>query len=465
MIKIHILLALSLAFAGCYKTSVADNGRIYEVNPIKIAYPTSETELIEVMQEADELQVPIIAAGKRHSQGGQSLQEDGIIVDINRMNRIIKLDVSNKWIIVESGVTWEMIQEAINPHGLAVKVMQSSNIFTVGGSLSVDAHGRDPNYGPLIESVMAIKVLTADRQSRWIDREHEPELFSLVIGGYGLFAFIVEAKLSLTDNHLLHKSAVTMLPDDYLSFFEREVQHHEAIGLHFARFYIGPDAPLSKLISVTYTANPLAPASTESLVQETHVGRNRFLLNLLRKTSWAKKSSWKFQVKEELKPQQISRNNAMRPPILALEYHSPYNSDILQEYIVPIRHFLAFTHKLQAILNNHPINLLNITVRYVPRNTESVLCYSQEDSFAFVLYVNEGLDAASQERATAWTRDMIDAALELDGTFYLPYQRYATDEQLNKAYPHLPYFLQKKLEYDPEELFQSEFYNKMLSNG
>jgi len=44
---------------------------------------------------------------------------------------------------VESGIIWDKIQEAINPLGLALKAMQSDNIFTVAGSLAANAHGRD----------------------------------------------------------------------------------------------------------------------------------------------------------------------------------------------------------------------------------------------------------------------------------------------------------------------------------
>lgn len=96
---------------------------------------------------------------------------------MTQFNNIVAINQKEKWIIVQSGASWAHIQEALNPFGLAVKVMQSSNIFTVGGSLSVNAHGRDPRFSALSSTVEGMKILTPDGQIRWIYRQQDPELF------------------------------------------------------------------------------------------------------------------------------------------------------------------------------------------------------------------------------------------------------------------------------------------------
>lgn len=186
------------------------------------------------------------------------------------------------------------------------------------------------------------------------------------------------------------------------------------------------------------------------------------LLRELRGSDEVKRLSWQFQVKEELKPEVVSRNNAMRPPILALEYHSPYNTDILQEYFIPTNHFLNFTRDIQNLLHRYPLNLLNITIRYSKAHSDAFLSYAKLDGFAFVLYVNVGLSASAQKETEAWTRELIDAAHSYQGTYYLPYQRYANPEQLYSSYPKLPSFLEKKLAYDSKQIFQSDFYRYLL---
>ena len=64
----------------------------------------------------------------------------------------------------------------------------------------------------------------------------------------------------------------------------------------------------------------------------------------------------------------------MRPEVAFLQYNSPYDTDILQEYFVPVAQFVPFTDAIRAIFLNDKVNLLSVTIRYLPKNTESCVC-------------------------------------------------------------------------------------------
>lgn len=85
---------------------------------------------------------PISVGGGRYSMAGQIGAEHSLHLDTRGLDRIISIDQSGKTITVEAGATWRKIQEALDPLDLSVKIMQSYANFTVGGSLSVNAHGR-----------------------------------------------------------------------------------------------------------------------------------------------------------------------------------------------------------------------------------------------------------------------------------------------------------------------------------
>ena len=68
-------------------------------------------------------------------------------------------NVEKKVIRVGAGATWAQIQNEANHLGLAVKVMQASNVFSVGGSLSVNCHGWDHQAGSLVNTVNSIKII------------------------------------------------------------------------------------------------------------------------------------------------------------------------------------------------------------------------------------------------------------------------------------------------------------------
>lgn len=79
----------------------------------------------------------------------------------------------------------------------AVQAMQSTDIFTVGGSISVNAHGMDHQAGAIAKSIRSMRLMLADGSLRTVSPTQDKELFDLVVGGYGLFGVIVEAELSI----------------------------------------------------------------------------------------------------------------------------------------------------------------------------------------------------------------------------------------------------------------------------
>jgi len=73
---------------------------------------------------------------------------------------------------------------------------------------------------------------------------------------------------------------------------------------------------------------------------------------------------------------------------------------------------------------------------------------------------NVGLDWASQAKTGDVTRQLVDAAIEFGGTYYLTYQLYPTPAQLYRAYPRAGEAFEKKRLYDPGEVFSSKFYER-----
>ena len=73
----------------------------------------------------------VSVAGVRHSMGGQAFAPGAIVLDMRPFNRIT-LDPERRVVRVQSGATWHAIQEVLHPR-YAVRAMQSTDIFTVGG--------------------------------------------------------------------------------------------------------------------------------------------------------------------------------------------------------------------------------------------------------------------------------------------------------------------------------------------
>lgn len=95
----------------------------------------------------------------------------------------------------------------------------------------------------------------------------------------------------------------------------------------------------------------------------------------------------------------------------------------------------------------------------LPEDPISVILTTVPIFFAVVLYFNQKQTDTERKQIKLWTRHMIDVVLRLGDTYYLTYQRYATRQQLVRAYPRIDDFFQSKQRWDPHSLFENDWYN------
>lgn len=148
--------------------------------------------------------------------------------------------------------------------------------------------------------------------------------------------------------------------------------------------------------------------------------------------------------------------DSLEPPTRLLSTY------LLQEYFIPVGNFLGFARSLAGILKGHKVNALNVSIRHSPADTRSVLSWAPTDVFSFVLYYKQRTTGRARRRAEAWTRELIDAALEHDGRYYLPYRLHATPAQFVRAYPEYETFRRLKARLDPDGKFRNMLWGKYL---
>ncbi|HEX2218852.1 MAG TPA: FAD-binding oxidoreductase [Gemmatimonadales bacterium] len=474
-----VLLALAL-YLGTFVVSYGDLWRrddplvrsdVARLEPARVEQVDAARnveQLTAVLRDARARGLKVSISGSRHSQGGHTYRP-GVVLDMRTFNRIRNIDTAGLRITVESGATWDEVQRAIAPRGLAIKVMQSSNIFTVGGTLSANAHGRDVDVMQVVDVVDRFGLLLADGRVVEVSRTENPELFSLVIGGYGMYGVILDVTLRVTRDEVYEQRSESVDYRDFPGWFARRVKADSNVVLMLARPSIDPhpDRFLREVVAVTWTRVRDGRTAAFELTEEEHVLRDRFFFGLSRRFDWAKSLRWRLQKRVELgagATRLVTRNNSMRPPLAPLEfldYRSSKDTDIIQEYYVPTDRFVPFMDRFRDILLKSRMNVLSSTVRYVKPSRTPTLAYApDQEVFAIIQMSNVGLSPEAQARAAQVTRELVDAAIEHGGTYYLTYQLYPTPEQLHRAYPNAVRAFERKRYYDPGELFSSRFYER-----
>ncbi|EOP60427.1 FAD-binding oxidoreductase [Bacillus pseudomycoides] len=443
---------------------MSDVGKLLPTKIKRVENAEDEHALQKLVKDANTSGEKISIAGMQHSQGGQTYYPNGTVLDMKGYNKILEFDPEKKRIRVQSGVTWDDIQKKVNPYGLAVQVMQSQNIFTVGGSLSVNVHGRDIRHEALIDTVESFRLLMADGTVKNVSREENADLFPYVIGGYGLFGVILDVTLKLTDDELYEMQTKTLDYKEYTAYFKEKVKKEENVRMHLARISVAPNSFLKEMYVTDYVVaeNQNKREEYSKLKEENIIAAPKFFLGLSRYSDWGKNTFWDIQrnYMERINGTYETRNNVMRSDSTFMEYENPNRTEVLQEYFVPIDHFTAYIDDLRNVLNKEELNLLNITIRYVEKNENAVLSYAKDDMFALVLLINQGRSESEIKKTKAVLGKMIDVTLKHNGSYYLPYYSYPTKQQLEQAYPRIEEFLQKKKESDPQERFVNLFYKE-----
>src|SRR6185295_5891028 len=218
--------------------------------------------------------------GSHHSQGGQTYTTGGVQFDMRGFRKVLAIDTVAQTITVESGATWDEVQRALAPVGLAIKVMQSSNIFTVGGTLSANAHGRDLDVMQVVSVVERFYLILAEGSVVEVSRSENPELFALVIGGYGMYGVILDVTLKVTRDELYEQRAASVDYKDFPAYFRDNVQADTGVVFMLVRPSIDPDADrfLREMVVVTWRRAPTGTPGGFGLTEEANVTRDRFFL-------------------------------------------------------------------------------------------------------------------------------------------------------------------------------------------
>ena len=129
---------------------------VTQLNPVRVMAVVAPTSVEEVQEAMRRTSGPVSIGGGRFSMGGQTASPGSLHFDMRTMNRVLSFSPGDRTIRVQAGTRWCDIQRFVDPHDLSVKIMQTYANFTVGGALSVNAHGRYIGLGPVVLSVRRI---------------------------------------------------------------------------------------------------------------------------------------------------------------------------------------------------------------------------------------------------------------------------------------------------------------------
>ena len=153
-------------------------------------------DIVRVIAYANGRHIKVAMRGQGHSLSGQSLIEDGIVIDSSALNAVEC--TSDDTLDAEAGALWGDVARAGLARGRLPPVMPDAMMLSVGGTLSVGGMGETGfRCGAQVDHVRALDVVTGAGQLVTCSASHEAELFHMTLGGLGQCGIIVRARLGL----------------------------------------------------------------------------------------------------------------------------------------------------------------------------------------------------------------------------------------------------------------------------
>jgi FAD/FMN-containing dehydrogenase len=433
------------------------------VKHVKLAKPGWDDMIARVraeLKEAESAQRPVTAAVARHSMGGQSLARDGTAISLD--GGPIEIDSTAKTYRTSAASRlWDVIR-ALDPKGFSPAVMQSNSDFGVGSKFCVNAHGWPVPYGPFGSTVKAIRMVMADGTLMQCSRTENAELFSLAMGGYGLFGIIVELDVEMAPNMLLQPKFERMAPEKFADSFTRVIDADKTLTMAYGRMSVSRKNFFDDALMVTYrpaTDQPaLLPAATSG---SKLTGLQSDIYRA--QTGWEMAKGLRWFMESRIGPAmtggRATRNSLMAEPVANLAQKDMRRTDILHEYFVAPERFGEFVAACRDIIPKSRSEFLNVTLRYVAADSTPVLTIAPVRRIAAVMSFSQEVTPEGEIDMMQTTEALIDRVTAIGGAFYLPYRLHARRDQVEKAYPAVSSFVAAKRHYDPKLLFRNTMWD------
>jgi FAD/FMN-containing dehydrogenase len=436
----------------------------------------SPEAVAELLRQAREAGGAVAICGGRHAMGGQQFGSDAFLLDTRSMNRVLRFDAASGTVEVEAGIQWPDLYEYLidaqesvpEPWGIRQK-QTGANRLTIGGAVAANIHGRGLSMPPFVNDIESLSVIAADGNLLRCSRTENKELFSLVIGGYGLFGVVYSVTLRLAPRIKVQRIVEVGDMDTIAEAFRERIDD----GYLFGDFQFGIDPEADHYLrNGVFSCYRPAPRDApippnqrrqslrgwRGLLYLAHTDKSeayRRYLDYYRSTSGQVYWSDTHQLSGYIDDYHLWLDRRLRAKVPATE--------MITELYVPRARLAAFMSDARTDLRARRAEVIYGTVRLVEKDVESFLPWATQPWACVIFNLHVEHSPQGVARAAEAFRALIDLAIAHSGSYYLTYHRWARKDQLLACYPQFEEFLRLKRRYDPEGLFQSDWYRHYAS--
>jgi glycolate oxidase len=178
----------------------------HSYRPSCAVWPENAEQVSEILKFANKEKIPIIPRGAGTGLSGMAVPiKGGIVLDLSHMHKILKISIEDRLAVVQPGVVYEELEQALAPYGYFFPPDPASGkVSTLGGNVATNAGGlRGAKYGTTRDYVLALQVVLADGRimktgSMAMKSVSGYDLTKLFVGSEGTLGVVTEITLKIS---------------------------------------------------------------------------------------------------------------------------------------------------------------------------------------------------------------------------------------------------------------------------
>lgn len=432
-------------------------------------------DIVDVLQYAKEHKCKLTVFSQGNADEGLYSSNERHIRIVNRMNRILEINLEDQYVVVESGVTWLQLIEELDHLDYTIYSSQSGLTFSIGGSFCGNAHGRKTEYPMIQETILSFDFYDGYGREHTV-HESNP-LFHAMAGSLGLLGIITRLTLKIKkkygvvlryENLPLHETSVAYI---HWLHFQKEVC---MINFQTSYFEEIPEILLcyhvyefcGSLTETVTKAMPLDPLDISLYTTNWSLFFTFVLLlfSLFSRFSFLNTVRWnieKHALKASITHHCKNVNNSFD------NWSKPYIREFrIIEFFFKKADYMYCQSTCMRLFRKHGMYVLSSGSRivYERKKTKGFMRFShsssQEDPYFSLV-----IDFFANDRMTELTQDIREHILQkrIPMTYHTTYNWNFTRKDIRTMFPGIDDFVEIKKRYDPHAMFTNVFFEKYMS--
>lgn len=443
--------------------------------------PTTVDDLKHLFQLARATGSHIGFRGGGKSYGDAAMNDENILIDMRRMNRILAWDPKSGLITLEPGVTLAQLWQYTLEDGWWPPVVTGTMATTIGGCAGMNVHGKNGwQVGPIGDHITRFELLLASGELVGCDRKNNSDLFHAAIGGFGALGCFTSVTMQMKPVYsgLLEVQTESRANlDEMFSYFEENLESSDYIVGWIDAFASGESLGRGDVHSANYLPQGADPFPTQTMrLENQHLPDTMFGL-VPKSIIWMFMRPFMNNLGTRLvntakyRAGRLSGPKVSRQPHAAFHFLLDYVPNWKQAYgrggLIQYQPFIpkenaqdAFAEILKLCQQRGLPNYLTVLKRHRP---DDFLLTHGMDGYSMAMDFR--LNKRNRNRVASLAKELDQIVLAAGGRFY-----FAKDSTLDRETTALylgkdtvEKFRALKSQYDPDNLLQSNLWRRLFS--